>query len=92
MVGRSRKLNDRATGQSQTELDAFLLRKFPGRTLDELDQMDWPRFLRAMEAEAIIRVEEKRSAFFRGDVKTMSEDEWTMIVEHDELVKRWQTG
>lgn len=53
--------------------------------------MDWPRFLRAMEAEGILRVEEKRSAFFRGDLKTMSEDEWTMIAEHDDLVKRWST-
>lgn len=48
--------------------------------------MDWPRFLRAMEVEGIIRVEEKRSGFFRGDVKSMTEEEWAMIAEHDKLV------
>lgn len=67
-------------------MDAFLLRKFPGRTLEELDAMDWPRFMRAMEADGVMRVEEARDAQIRDKVKP-TPDTWKRIVEHDRLYK-----
>jgi hypothetical protein len=69
-------------------VDAILLRKFPGRTLEELDAMNWPRYMRAMEAERIMQVEEKRLALLGGHIKSMSADEWELIAENEELLRR----
>lgn len=69
-------------------MDAILLRKFPGRTLEELDLMNWPRYMRAMEAERIMQVEEKRLALLGGHIKTMTPDEWELIAENEELLRR----
>lgn len=41
-----------------------------------------------MMAKRIMHVEEKRLAFFRGDIKTMSDDEWQLIAEHEELLRQ----
>ena len=48
--------------------------------------MDWPRYLRALEATAIMAVEDKRLALLRGDVKSMTEDEWRLIEEHERIL------
>jgi hypothetical protein len=52
--------------------------------------MDWGRFLRAIEAQAIERVEEKR---VRGIEKpdSLDADDWAAIAEHDELIARYDT-
>lgn len=86
MVRRARA-DDSAGRQSEAELDAILLRRFPGRTLEELDTMNWPRYMRAMAAERIMQAEEKRSLFLGGAIKTMSEEDWQIIAENEELLR-----
>ena len=89
MVRRIRQTDDRAPRQSEAELDAILLRRFPSRTLEELDQMDWARYMRAMEAERVMVAEEQRSAFLGGTIKTMSEDMWKVVAENEELIRKY---
>lgn len=60
-----------------------MLRRFPGRTLDELDQMDWLRFWRAIEAERIEQLEDRRSAFLAGKLKDLPAEDWEQIAEHE---------
>ena len=70
----------------------MLLRKFPGRTLDELDRMDWMRYQRAMEAQRILDIEAKRSAFTSGDLESLSTDEWAVVLENDRLLEEYTNG
>lgn len=69
-----------------------MLRRFPGRTLEELDQMDWARYMRAMEAEKVMVAEEQRSAFLGGHIKTMSESMWNVIAENEEILRKYDDG
>lgn len=66
-----------------------MLRRFPGRTLEELDQMDWARYMRAMEAEKVMIAEEQRAAFLSGTIKTMSEDMWKVVAENEEILRKY---
>ena len=61
-------------------IDAWLLRRFPGRTLEELDQMDWGRLNRALEAGRIERLEELRS-IGTNDPSKVDPDDWAAIAE-----------
>ena len=70
-------------------IDAMLLRKFPGRTLDELDRMDWMRYQRAMEAQRILDIEGKRAAFTSGNLESLSADEWLVVQENDRLLEEY---
>ena len=74
-------------------LDAHLLREFPGRTLDELDRMDWPRYIRAKEVERVAAIEARRKQFLSGDLapNALTADEWDAISEHDALMKQYTT-
>lgn len=49
--------------------------------------MNWPRYMRAMAAERIMQAEEKRSLFLGGAIKTMSEEDWQIIAENEELLR-----
>ena len=49
--------------------------------------MNWTRYMRAMAAERIMQAEEKRSLFLGGTIKTMSEDDWKVVAENDELLR-----
>jgi hypothetical protein len=68
--------------------DSILLDRFPGRTLEELDQMDVGRYMRALQAKQMIGPERKRAAWLAGVFKQedITPDEWAMIQEHDRLV------
>lgn len=59
---------------------------FPGRTLEELDGIDFPRLLRALEAKRIIRVESVRALQLAGKAKP-SPAEWRAILLHDRLLE-----
>lgn len=74
-------------------LDAHLLRQFPGRTLDELDQMDWARYLRAIEIDRIVAIEARRQQFLDGHIApdAMTPDDWLVIQEHDQLMQQHTT-
>ena len=57
--------------------------------LEEIDQMDWGRFLRAIEAQAIERIEDRR---VRGIEKptSLEPEDWEAIREHDLLVAQYE--
>ena len=70
-------------------LDAWLLKRFPGRFLEELDTlMDWNRFLRSLEAERAEQIEVRRSLYLAGKLKAddISADEWEVIEAHDAMM------
>ena len=70
-------------------LDFILLDRFPGRTLEELDQMDITRYFRAQQAKTqTLPIEYKRRAWLGGVLKTedMTPQEWQAIAEHDAMV------
>lgn len=62
------------------------MKRFPTRTLDELDRMDWPRYLRALEADRIEQVEDRRALYLAQKLKAedLTADDWERIQMHDE--------
>lgn len=86
LAGEARGSRRHATPDAVT--DALLLRAFPGRTLEELDAMDWGRWRRAVEAQTRLDVEALRVRYLAGDLKAgdMPAGVWAMIQEHDALV------
>lgn len=81
--------NDSRGPEPEALIDDYLLEMFPGRTLEELDGMDWLRLQRALDARMVRRVEEQRQAYLRGDLKSeqIPVDRWALIKEHDELLE-----
>jgi hypothetical protein len=65
--------------------DAFLLQRFPGKTLAELDAIDWARYMRALHAQHIEQIEDVRTAYFQGKHKPTA-DEAKEMLRHDQLV------
>lgn len=65
------------------------MQKFPSRTLEELDGIDWLRLQRACEVDRLVTVEQKRQAQIDGRVKEddITPDEWRLIRQHDALVE-----
>lgn len=61
---------------------------FPGRTLEELDNMDWGRFLRAREVAAIRSIEQQRELVTTGklDGGKLPPAIWERIREHDRMM------
>lgn len=61
--------------------------QFPGRTLDEIDDMDLLRYLRAMEARNIDTLEETAHQVQTGKKKgsDVSKEEWEQIREHQKI-------
>lgn len=74
--------------QNADYLDWWLLQKFPGRTLEELDSVDWLRLQRAQEVDRIVTVEQKRQLMTQGKLKgdDITADEWRTIRRHDRLL------
>lgn len=70
--------------------DSWMLKNFPGRTLDELDNMDIMRYLRAMEARQLESIKETRSEIKKkgGRIKSsdLSSSQWEEIKTFDKLV------
>jgi hypothetical protein len=64
------------------------MERFPGRTLEELDGLDWFRLMRALDAQQARDVERKRSDFLNKKLGRdgLTEEDWKLIAEHDELV------
>lgn len=65
---------------------------FPGRMLEELDGMDWGRFLRAKGVAAINNIEAQRLLVTTGklDGSKLPAGLWEQIKAHDELMSRRQ--
>ena len=68
--------------------DARLMARFPGRTLEELDSMDYGRLMRALSAGHVEAVEMRR-ALYLADKAKPTDDEWAAIRDHDEWVEEW---
>lgn len=66
----------------------MLLKAFPGKTLEELDGMDWGRWQRAREAQWRLDIEGLRAKGRAGDadLKSLPAEVWDVIREHDALV------
>ncbi len=63
-------------------VDMWLLREFPGRTLEELDGIDFGRLWRALSCRAVLRAEEARELYLQGKYKPTPE-EWKAILRND---------
>jgi hypothetical protein len=64
-----------------------MLRQFPGRMLEELDDMDWLRFRRAQDAQRVIDIEDMREAYTNGKLKEIDKDMLAEFIEHDRLIE-----
>jgi hypothetical protein len=67
--------------------DAWLLKQFPGRTLDELDSMDYGRLLRAHEAQQIVQAEVLRKRWMADEVDDLPEAVWLQIERNDSCLE-----
>jgi hypothetical protein len=65
-------------------IDAWLLRQFPGRTLEELDAIDFARLWRASAVQGLLRAEDARDAQQAGRYQPTAA-EWREIVRNDAL-------
>ena len=70
-------------------VDYWLMQRFPGRTLEELDGVDWPRLMQAVDVEHIVAIETRRKQFIDGDIKRkhLSDRELTEFDRHDRLLE-----
>lgn len=77
---------------SDALFDSYMLSNFPGRTLDELDEMDALRFFRAMAARSIQTVEDNRSAQLSGikKGKDIPTHIYKKILEHDKTFRQFE--
>jgi hypothetical protein len=64
---------------------------FPGRTLEELDNIDWFRLKRALEVKEIGEIEQTYLGYKQGIVKSTSitSKQWEKITEHDQLIEKY---
>lgn len=63
------------------------MRLFPGRTLEELDGLDWVRLQRAVEAQNIEQIEQLRRSQRTNKYKPTA-SEMLAFAAHDELYRR----
>lgn len=70
----------------QAIFDAWLMGRFPGRTLEDLDDMDMGRFLRAVEAQQVMELERRYRQYLQGTIKELPPDDWKVIRQHERLI------
>jgi hypothetical protein len=70
------------------------MQRFPGRTLEELEGVDWLRLQRALEVGRIVDVEARRKLNLDGKLAAdaIPPHEWRMIAEHDRLMDELEGG
>jgi L-fucose isomerase-like protein len=66
-------------------LDAWLLEKFPGKALEELDGIDFARYWRALAVQNMRAIERLRD-LQQQDKYQPTPGEWRQILRHDALV------
>ena len=75
--------------ENREYLDWWLMQRFPGRTLEELDGVDWLRLQRAEQVARIVDVEQRHATWLkRKDHKAsdLSPADWRMIRRHNRMV------
>ena len=65
-------------------MDAWLLKRFPGRLLEEIDEMDWLRYSRALEAQYVDDIEDLRIS----GGNDLSTEQWQEIKNNDAIWRR----
>lgn len=74
--------------------DSWLLQNFPGRTLDELDNMDVLRYMRALEARSLETTDGmRRQVQKKGGGKVgdeLTKEQWKEILDLDKLVEEYK--
>ena len=79
--------------ENEAYIDWWLLQKFPGRTLEELDGVDWLRLQRAMEVDRIVESEQRRRAYLQADKPPDPDaDDLRMWAYHDKLLGVGEDG
>lgn len=64
-----------------------MLQRFPGRTLEELDGMDYGRFMRAVAAENMQNVEQRRRLHLdNSKAIKLTDEDWIAIERHDRMM------
>jgi hypothetical protein len=68
-----------------------LLDQFKGRTLEEIDQMDWARYNRALVARNIVDAEQTARLHNSGRLKSKDIDKatWQRIKKNEVLYAKW---
>ncbi|MBK8798315.1 MAG: hypothetical protein IPM07_19185 [Anaerolineales bacterium] len=67
--------------------DGLLMRLFPGKTLEELDNIDWPRLMRVLQVRQIEQIEQRLPGFFQGKWQPTAA-EWRLIQRHDRILEK----
>lgn len=62
--------------ENREYLDWYLMQKFPGRTLEELDTLDWLRLQRALEVGRIVELEQRHVLVMNGKLKADALNAW----------------
>ena len=66
-------------------MDAWLLERFPNRTLEELDSMDFARYWKALAVQRVQVAERVRDLQLEGKYDPMPA-EWVTILRNDRLM------
>ncbi len=77
---------------SDALFDNYMLQNFPGKTLEEIDEMDSLRWFRAMAARNIAQVEETRKLQMAGikKGKEIPDYIYRSILEHDKICRDFE--
>ena len=60
--------------------------RFAGMSLEQIDDMDYRRLMRALAAQSVLEIEGRRSLPIKGVIKELSDEEAEAIAYHDQLM------
>ena len=60
--------------------------RFAGMSLEQIDDMDYRRLMRALAAQSVLEIEGRRSLLIKGVIKELSDEEAEAIAYHDQLI------
>lgn len=72
--------------QNAALVDWWLMQKFPGRTLEELDGIDWLRLQRAIQVGDVVATEERFRLYHAKQVEHLTPAEMLRVKRHDRLL------